>query len=64
MMRDFLIVGVTLSLVVTEIALIVTLRTLLKELRGMRSDLPKMLGAFGGLSLLLEAYRTAKEMRR
>jgi hypothetical protein len=44
--------------VLAEVGLIYTMRQATNEIRLFRKEMPKMLGAFGGLSLLLEAYRT------
>jgi hypothetical protein len=56
----------TVSLVITEIVLVVTLRGVQREIRMMRREIPRLLGTLGLLTMLIEAARmtSAKGLRR
>ena len=58
-MLTFLSVVVAASLVVTEVLLILTMRNAVKELRNIRREVPRMLGAVAALVLLVEGAKVA-----
>lgn len=58
-MLTYALLAVTASLVVTEILLIFTLRDAVREMRALRRDVPRMLGALAALVALVEAARAA-----
>jgi len=49
----------TASLIVTEILLVLAVRSAVTELRTMRREVPRMVGALAALTLLVEAARAA-----
>ena len=59
-MLVYISIFATVSLVVTEILLIISIRLVVKELRSIRQETPRMLGASMGLSLLLGAAQFYK----
>lgn len=59
MIKEWLFAALLLSLLVTEIALYFALRDTVRELRGMRRDMPKIAGAAVSLFLLGKAVDMA-----
>lgn len=51
-------VAVGVSLILTEWALIVMLRQVVREVRGFRRDLPPLIGSIAVVTLFAEALRT------
>jgi hypothetical protein len=48
---------VAVSLVVTELALVIAINRTNREIRNLRADLPKLLAVVAGLTLLSEAAK-------
>lgn len=63
-MLTILSVVVTVSLIITEVLLVLTMRNAVTELRLIRREVPRMLGALAALVLLVEGARAVSARDR
>jgi hypothetical protein len=60
----WLYVALTASLIVTEVLLVLALRDAVRELKTIRREIPRMLGALAAVTLLVEAARAVTLRKR